>query len=498
MMDSSDLDDDDLYDDDDAPAMPVPTDVPINATVDAPEAVPGDTKRDYSPQENLPPPRSHSELSDADLYDEDEDEDGGGDGNDADGAATDHGMNAPGALNAMTVETFLHVEDDTVFPVSLQDFFRVEDDFDATAYDSDPDAGGALPLSRSSVGVAAADEEIDSDELYDDELDSDEEEDVAQAPIVDMQQQIQEFLQVEDDFDTTAYSSQPAHQTPAEAYDALATVIIPPDEELQVDREWSGMAYDTDSESDGQHVSEAVPPTHALPKELSPRDELGAMDAAAAVPAPAQHDGSLEAATTLGSDDLVSPATFDIDAARIKLFVDALIDSGSFADKEQGPPFASGGTFADIFSVGDEFVVKIFRGSATQSAAKEVVAATAALNSIAAVGNVGPNLVRFHGCVFQPQLGVCWIMEKVQGRSLRSELDGGVSEVAVPWDLRSTWLRQVATAMKYLHANHIQHGDLRAANVLMSSLDVSKASALVTDVGQATLRNAVATRHGGS
>lgn len=147
-----------------------------------------------------------------------------------------------------------------------------------------------------------------------------------QAAVATLQTQVEQYLQVEDDFDTTAYAPPPpptpallpvSTVTPAEAeaYDALASVLIPPDDELyddssadeeaapapaaheqapalaqahlptaagstsnsngaaqaevqvqpdldsidrQVDREWSGMAYDTDTESDTETQPEPV------------------------------------------------------------------------------------------------------------------------------------------------------------------------------------------------------------------------------------------------
>jgi hypothetical protein len=96
-----------------------------------------------------------------------------------------------------------------------------------------------------------------------------------------------------------------------------------------------------------------------------------------------------------------------------------------------------------------------------------------------------------------PLLGVC-VDREVDGgpptelalvmprlaRSLEAALVGGGGVPAPPLAQRLGWLRDVARALRFLHASGIVHGDLKPANVLLDA----RGGARVCDFGHARLR----------
>ena len=171
----------------------------------------------------------------------------------------------------------------------------------------------------------------------------------------------------------------------------------------------------------------------------------------------------------------------------------SVLGSGSFADVRSGTyRFRAQGQATDV-------AYKIFRGGQNLSASmretiEKEVAVGVRLNH--------PCLVRMIGIIHSIQHGPCLVLELCQGGSLRAALDRARDgELSLPWKLRVQWLEQIARGMAELHSllpSSIIHRDLKAANVLLSSADLPRAVAKVTDFGVATFVQTVrATVSGG-
>jgi len=96
------------------------------------------------------------------------------------------------------------------------------------------------------------------------------------------------------------------------------------------------------------------------------------------------------------------------------------------------------------------------------------------------------HLVRMYGVMEHPQHGPALVLELCPGGSLRSVLDN--SQRVLSWRLRLRWLAEIARGMAFLHSllpNNILHRDLKGANVLFSSEDLTSALAKIADFGLA-------------
>jgi serine/threonine protein kinase len=96
------------------------------------------------------------------------------------------------------------------------------------------------------------------------------------------------------------------------------------------------------------------------------------------------------------------------------------------------------------------------------------------------------NLIRLFGVVDLVEHGPVLVMEIATGGSLREVLSDLASIPDLQWSLRKAWMVAIATGMAELHSlmpNSIVHRDLKAANVLLSSKDLSVAVVKIADFG---------------
>ena len=85
---------------------------------------------------------------------------------------------------------------------------------------------------------------------------------------------------------------------------------------------------------------------------------------------------------------------------------------------------------------------------------------------------------------------LCYIiMHRVPGCMLSLVLTSGGVLARVDTRRRIHWLRQAAVAVAFLHSRSIIHGDVKPANLLLSSVDETEAVARVADFGSALLRD---------
>ena len=100
-----------------------------------------------------------------------------------------------------------------------------------------------------------------------------------------------------------------------------------------------------------------------------------------------------------------------------------------------------------------------------------------------------PNLVSLFGMLNHDDYGPVLVLELCPGGSLRQALDRAHSGgITIPWNTRARWLMEIASGMAQMHAllpTSIIHRDLKAANVLLSSIDLDQAVAKVADFGVA-------------
>eukprot|EP00117_Sycon_ciliatum_P033689 scpid30696/ scgid2874/ Activated CDC42 kinase 1; Tyrosine kinase non-receptor protein 2 len=83
-----------------------------------------------------------------------------------------------------------------------------------------------------------------------------------------------------------------------------------------------------------------------------------------------------------------------------------------------------------------------------------------------------PNVLRFYGIVISPPGPMKLVMENCRHGNLRDELRNG--GICVPLDRLLNWSRQLAAGMAHLEHHGIVHGDLRAQNIHMVSIDRCK------------------------
>ena len=176
----------------------------------------------------------------------------------------------------------------------------------------------------------------------------------------------------------------------------------------------------------------------------------------------------------------VIPAMLELDpAALVVSSGDDALGSGSFANVLAGvytfPPHGP-----------TPVAVKVFHGTAggrvkdTEAAAlRELMASTRVSENV--------NLVQMYGAARLKDLGLCLVMERIAGKSLRDVLDDAVG-VQLPMLLRTRWLFEIAQGMQAMHEHKpkpVLHRDLKASNVLLDATDVSVAHAKIADFGVA-------------
>eukprot|EP01048_Picozoa_sp_COSAG05_P000121 COSAG05_NODE_3_length_51333_cov_129.132080_21_plen_1016_part_00 len=158
------------------------------------------------------------------------------------------------------------------------------------------------------------------------------------------------------------------------------------------------------------------------------------------------------------------------------------------------------GTFADVYRgtyhlPGHEAptptAFKIFRDtSALDNSHRQQIAREAQLG----MQLRHPNLIRLYGVLEVPTRGLSLVLELAAGGSLRSVLSDRARFPEIPWAVRARWMMGIAKGMHELHRVPMVHRDLKAANVLMSSLDVLDENTLpqIADFGVSKMMDTVA------
>ena len=84
---------------------------------------------------------------------------------------------------------------------------------------------------------------------------------------------------------------------------------------------------------------------------------------------------------------------------------------------------------------------------------------------------------------------LCYIvMQRMPGSLASLVLTPGGALAGANMRRRIHWLRQAALALTYLHGRSVIHGDIKPANILLSSVDEAGAAVRVTDFGVALIR----------
>ena len=181
------------------------------------------------------------------------------------------------------------------------------------------------------------------------------------------------------------------------------------------------------------------------------------------------------------------PESYALDPARLDVQFQEVLGSGSFATVRPG-------TYNWPIHGEEAVAIKIFAGTAgNQFDAKQEAKVIAELIASAQV-NSNPHIVRMYGAARLPAQGLCLIMERVQGRSLRAVLSA--ADVTVSLDLKLKWLLQIAQGMLEMHAHKpcpVLHRDLKASNVLLDSDNVFEANAKISDFGVAKAIDTIVT-----
>lgn len=156
-----------------------------------------------------------------------------------------------------------------------------------------------------------------------------------------------------------------------------------------------------------------------------------------------------------------------------------LLGSGAFADVRRG-------TYA--FPAQPEPTVvafKVFRGS---QASDKTLHQQILQEARTGLRLQHPHLIELFGVLEIPQHGLSLVLELADGGSLRSVLTDTAAHPDIPWGRRVRWLAEIAAGVQKLHSlspTPLIHRDLKAANVLLSSPDLSQTVAKVCDFGVA-------------
>ena len=154
------------------------------------------------------------------------------------------------------------------------------------------------------------------------------------------------------------------------------------------------------------------------------------------------------------------------------------LGAGSFAT-------VRGGSYIFPVHGATPVAIKVFHGTAIDRPGRGEAAAITELMASARV-SANPHLVRMHGVTRLPGHGLCLVMERIAGQSLRIVLDTTAEQL--PWELRIRWLHEVAQGLDAMHQhkpNPVLHHDLKASNVLLDSVNVDAAHAKIADFGVA-------------
>lgn len=172
------------------------------------------------------------------------------------------------------------------------------------------------------------------------------------------------------------------------------------------------------------------------------------------------------------------PPLLELDPTCLTATAGAVLGSGSFAT-------VIGGTYAFPVHGATPVAIKVFHGTAGGHVGTGEAAALTELMTSTRV-SVNPHLVQMYGAARLPGHGLCLVMERIAGQSLRIVLD--TQAVALPWDLRIRWLFEIAQGMQAMHEHKptpVLHRDLKASNVLLDSANVGVAHAKIADFGVA-------------
>ena len=214
------------------------------------------------------------------------------------------------------------------------------------------------------------------------------------------------------------------------------------------------------------HQSPQPPPTTPI---VAPRTPL---------PPPPQAQAQAPHPPQPHSPPATIPDLLELEPSCLTLSADVVLGSGSFAT-------VYGGSYVFPVHGATSVAIKVFHGTAGDRPGRGKAAAITELMASTRV-SVNAHLVQMYGAARLPLHGVCLVMERIVGQSLRIVLD--TTAEVLPWELRSRWLQEIAQGMNAMHQHKptpVLHRDLKASNVLLDSLDVVVSCAKIADFGVA-------------
>ena len=172
------------------------------------------------------------------------------------------------------------------------------------------------------------------------------------------------------------------------------------------------------------------------------------------------------------------PPLLELDPSCLTAAANNVLGCGSFAT-------VIGGTYNFPVHGDVPVAIKVFHGTAGDRVGRGEAAALTELVASTRV-SVNQHLVQMYGAARLHTHGLCLVMEKITGQSMRVVLDE-TAEI-LSWGLRIRWLYEIAQGMDVMHQqkpNPVLHRDLKASNVLLDSINVRHARAKIADFGVA-------------